>query len=201
MKCIVCGNDIKEGLTDCPICGSKQMGAPIYNTQQYSNLQHQINNMHVNNNEQVSTPNNYYGYNQPRPMQQQPFSGVKPVYSSYVQNYKSTSGRDIIGLLSNIFGLMYSFSVLFTIFVRMDEFRETMTETLTAQGYGDLLNNHAYIAFSATFVLFIAGAISFFTSLSSRSVRKTTLNTCNFIISLLVIGVGVFGAWFFYNNF
>ena len=199
MKCIVCGNDIKENLNECPICGSQQMGAPVYNTQQYSNLQHQINNMHINNNQQPVS--------QPQPVvQPQPISSYQqPIYSSqymYSNQYtKPTTGRDVISLLANLCGFFWSACTLLIIASGIDEFRAKLIEELSKNDqYKDMANNPKSMTLYITCLIFIPGIIAFLTSFSSRTVKKTTLNTFNFLASILVLAVAVFSTWYLYNN-
>lgn len=202
MKCIVCGNDIKDGLLECPICGSQQLSTPIYNTQQFTNIQHQINNMHLNNNYQQPTQidNNYYGPNQPQPMVQQPMfsnsSGyINPVQNSYPVN--PTKKKDVACLIINGFGAYYVLCIFSIIMTGINEFIE---KNLSDPKYAEVLNNNGALTACITWPLFLLPIISLILSLSSRKIVKNKLNSIGLISSVVILSIGVISFCYIYTQ-
>ena len=218
MRCIVCGNEIKDNSLECPICGSKQLGTPIYNTQQFTDLQHQINNMHINNNQQVENNNlnnNYYGPNQPQPMVQQPMMQqpvqqyvqqptysqpvgyINPIQNGYPYKPNPTKGKDIASVVLSAFGAYYSLCVYAVISKGLNEF---ISENLSDPKYAEVLESKAALTGCITWPLFLLPIISLILVLSARKTAKTKLNTIGLVASIIILGIGVISSCYIYNN-
>lgn len=218
MRCIVCGNEIKDNSLECPICGSKQLGTPIYNTQQFTDLQHQINNMHINNTQQVDTNtnnnvnNNYYGPNQPQPMVQQPMYGqptynqptysqpvgyINPIQNGYPFKPNPTKGKDIASLVLSGFGAYYSLCVFSVITTGLNEF---ISKNLSDPKYAEVLESKAALTGCITWPLFLIPIINLIIILSVRKTEKTKMNTIALVATLVILAIGVVSSCYIYNN-
>lgn len=220
MKCIVCGNEIKENSLECPICGSKQLGTPIYNTQQFTDLQHQINNMHISNSQKVDTNmnsnvnNNYYGPSQPQPMVQQPMMQqpvqqvqqnnyyqptgyINPIQNGYSYKPNPTKGKDIAVLVLSGFGAYYALCVYAVISTGLQEF---VNKNLSDPRYAEVIENKAALAGCITWPLFLLPIISLIIVSSARKKEKTTMNTIGLVASIIILAIGVISSCYIYNN-
>jgi len=216
MKCIVCGNEIKDNSLECPICGSKQLGTPIYNTQQFTDLQHQINNMHVSNPQQVDTNinNNYYGPSQPQslvqqPMMQQPVQQVQqnnyyqptgyinPIQNGYPYKPNPTRGKDIASIVLSGFGAYYALCVYAVISTGLQDF---INKNLSDPKYAEILESKSTLTGCITWPLFLLPIITLLIVLSSRKTAKTTMNTIGLVASIIILAIGVISSCYIYNN-
>ena len=211
MRCIVCGNEIKENSLECTICGSKQLGTPIYNTQQFTDLQHQINNMHINNNPETEVQNNYYGVNQPQPMVQQPMMQqpvqqnnyyqptgyINPMQNGYSIKPNPTKGKDIAGLILSGFGIYYSLCVFSVVSSGIKEFIE---KNLSDPKYAEILESKEAITGCITWPLFLVPIVSLLIIMSARKISKNTINTLSLIFSIITLVVGIVSSFYIYNN-
>ena len=175
MRCIVCGNNIKDNSLECPVCGTKQLGIPVYNTQQYTDLQHQINNMHINNdyNSQIPTP-------------------YKTRY-----DVKKTKSKDIVSLIMSIIGIYYSLNVLIII---ADGVQKFINEYLNDPKYAEILTSPLTTAVSMTWPLFLLPIIGIIFGFAGRRVEISKMNTFSIIASVSVLAVGIASTYYIYTQ-
>ena len=173
MRCIVCGNNIKDNLLECPICGSKQLGTPVYNTQQYTDLQHQINNIHINNN----------------------YAPQVPTKIRY--DVKKTKSKDVVSLVCSLIGIYYSLNVLIIIYNGVDNF---ISNYLNNPKYVEILSSPSTTAISMTWPLFLLPIIGIIFGFAGRRIEYTKMNTFSIIASVSVLAIGIASSYYIYTQ-
>ncbi len=221
MKCVICGNNIKEGLQECPICGSKQLSNPIYNTQQYDELQTQIQQTQAIDVEQINRKlqEQQMQYQQPIPQQFQQVPYQQPVQQQYQSNYQQMyqnvyqqpmfvpnpapipvvqkkSSFDIISTIVGCIGIFFAYGVITII---SDGINEFIIENFSDPKYADFVSNPFSVAFSMTWVLFVPSIIGLIFGLKGRKITKNGLNTFGVISNSIVLAVGAVSLFYIYN--
>ena len=212
MKCVICGNNIKEGLQECPICGSKQLTNPIYNTQQYDELQTQIQQTQAIDVEQINKrlQEQQFQYQQTIPQQYQaPIQQnyYQPVNGQYQQSTfipqqpqmmvkQKKSSKDIVSLISGIIGIYYLFNLIIVINGGINTF---ISENFSSPEYAEIVSKPLTLSLCMTWPLFLAPIFGLTFGFMGRKDSINKLNTFGIISGFVILAAGFVSTFYIYN--
>lgn len=180
MKCVMCGNNIKEGTIICPICGANQIG----------------NNQNINQ----SMYNNQY--------QQQLNNGMITQYGQYQQtqysnqiyydniNKKKKTWMDIVSVVCGCIGFYYLFSLFVVISQGLQSF---INETFNTPDMIEILEQPLVATFCMTWPLFFAPILGVILGIIGRGKIQNKLNIFGIISNVICLCSGIIMTIYIYQ--
>ena len=185
MICIACGNKIKDGLVECPVCGTNQY-ASHYNFHHHNNM---------NNNSFIPQ------FNNPQPYQQfynQQYYG--PMYYNNFNPVKSkTSVFDILGLLASIFNIYYLFNLAIVFFsYGLNKFVE---EYFNDPKYKEVLEDPLMFSIALNWIILLFSVLGLIFGICGRTSSKSKLSIYNIISNSVTLILGILSTIYVFYSF
>lgn len=175
MKCIMCGNNIKDGISICPICGASQnINQAMYNNQ-YSTT--------VN-------PNMMPQYTQ----YQQPIYANQMYYNNV--NNKKKTWMDIVSIICGCIGVYYLFCLFVIISSGLQSF---INENFNTPDMIEILEEPLVAALCMTWPLFFAPIPGIIFGIIGRSKISNKLNIIGIISNVVCLCSGIITTIYIYN--
>ncbi len=180
MKCLVCGNNIKDGMSICPICGAGQntniqdVNQPIYNNQ----YQQPVNNSMI-------PPYSQY---------QQPIYPNQIYYNN--MNQKKKTWMDIVSVVCGCIGIYYLFSLFVVISQGLQSF---INETFNSPDMIEILEEPLTATLCMTWPLFLAPIPGIIFGIMGRSKIQNKLNIFGIISNVVCLCSGIITTIYIYN--
>lgn len=174
MRCVMCGNNIKDGVSICPVCGANQnSNQSIYNNQ----YQQPVNNM-------------TYPYNSYNQYQQ-------PIYSN--QNnmtIKKKTWMDVVSVVCGCIGIYYLFNLFVVISGGLQSF---INETFNTPDMLEILEEPLVAALCMTWPLFFAPIPGIIFGIMGRSKIQNKINMIGIISNVACLCSGIITTIYIYN--